>query len=150
MRNLYKDNDTLQYFHLLFEQMCRLRRCPRLFGGAKWNLSFEERHFHFGIAETFLEYRTAARYRCSIIARLKFLAVCLRRDCSAPRVYRRTTRARASSAPSYITISVRNLAPERLLSREDYSPWRGRKEDAEWTRTNVAARHAFPVFHSRE
>lgn len=70
---------------------------PCLFGGAKRYI------FHFRIGrETFLEYRTAPRYRCSIIARLKFLAVCLRRDCSAPREFIEGQPARCTDIYNYI------------------------------------------------
>lgn len=94
------------------------------------------RHFHLGIIETFLECRTAARYRCSIITRLKFPAVCLRRNCWAPREFIEGQPVR--TVPPYITISVRNLAPERLFSsRELLLRSKAGREEAERTSRRV-------------
>lgn len=147
-REICRDNDALWYLYLSSEWMCRLMHCvPCLFGEARRYLSFEDGHFGIG-RETFLKYRTAPpryRYRCSIIARLKFLAVCLRRDCSASREF---IEGQSSRTAVYNYICPESGAGASLSPRGLLLPGGGTGR-GEAERTNVAARHAFPVFHSR-
>lgn len=65
---------------------CRLRWRLSVFVRA--GISFERRRLHFASYRHSYAWNTGQRRdRCSVIARLKFLAVCLRRDCSASREF---------------------------------------------------------------